>query len=352
MKLIKLLIGFVHIAGIIGCSSYTPEIEAVCEYNGGGNYRIKWEANPVIEGTVKIYVSDNPEQFTSSTPSIHVNASDNTATYVTSDDTSRKYFKLVFNNQQSVIVGTRALRFDEINNMRDLGGYYSIEGKMSHWGKIYRSGDIYHITEKDSLCLSNLGIKTIIDLRGKDEIADRPITYKNAKIVEIPIPIKDYEAILDRIQNGRMLRRDALLYMQDTYLRYITDYDDEFGQALSLLTQKENYPILFLSTYGKDRVGFLTALLFAALEIPEETILRDYLLSTNYVNIKRAEPFAQGLSLEAQETLSLMLSVSESFIDPALGYIKRNYNSIDQFFLQHFNLANKDIKQIKDILYH
>jgi protein-tyrosine phosphatase len=301
-------------------------------------------------------VSDNPEQFSSSNPSIQVNASQNSATYVTSEETSdeisRKYFKLVFNNQQSIVVGTRVLGFDRIHNMRDLGGYYSTEGKMSHWGKVYRSGDIYNITEKDSLHLANLGIKTIIDLRDKNEIAERPIAYKNATIVEVSVPVKDRDSVLNRIQRGRMLRRDALLYMQDSYLRYITDCEDQFSQAFHLFTQKENYPILFVSTYGKDRAGILAALLLAALEIPEETILRDYLLSADYVDIKRAEPFAQNLSSDAQETLSLMLSVSEPLIEPALTYIKRNYISIDQFFSQHFNLTNKDIKQIKDILYY
>jgi protein-tyrosine phosphatase len=201
----------------------------------------------------------------------------------------------------------------------------------------------------DTLRLNRLKIKTIIDLRSKDEVMASPVGYSNARIVHIPIE-SDVSNILSRIREGKVRKGDGSLFMQDLYLQYITKNRKEFAQAFTLFLDEDNYPILFNCSLGKDRAGFLAALLLAALEVPDETILDDYALTNDYINLKRYANLVQRLDTDAQEALSVILSANETFLDSALRKIKKAYGSIDKYLSDEMQLTDKQREKLKDIL--
>ena len=89
----KILSLFASVILLVGCSSNAPDIRAICLRDDIGNYVIKWETDPVMEGIVKMTVSDNPDLFTNESPIIYANIKDGVATYITNDNISRKYYK-------------------------------------------------------------------------------------------------------------------------------------------------------------------------------------------------------------------------------------------------------------------
>ena len=137
----KILSLFASVILLVGCSSNAPDIRAICLRDDIGNYVIKWETDPVMEGIVKMTVSDNPDLFTNESPIIYANIKDGVATYITNDNISRKYFRLSFNDKYPRIIGARSAVMDSVQNFRDLGGYTSTNGKTVKWGKVFRSGD-------------------------------------------------------------------------------------------------------------------------------------------------------------------------------------------------------------------
>ena len=60
----------------------------------------------------------------------------------------------------------RTIEIDGVENMRDLGGVKTSDGKTIQYGIIYRSANFDSITEKGKEQIKKLGIKTDIDLRG------------------------------------------------------------------------------------------------------------------------------------------------------------------------------------------
>lgn len=64
----KILSLFASVILLVGCSSNAPDIRAICLRDDIGNYVIKWETDPVMEGIVKMTVSDNPDLFTNESP--------------------------------------------------------------------------------------------------------------------------------------------------------------------------------------------------------------------------------------------------------------------------------------------
>lgn len=341
---------FTSVIVLAGCSSYKPEIHTICVRDEVGNYIIKWEADPILQGNVKIYVSDNPETFLDPSPFMQANIDDGVATYITRNNNMRNYFCLSFNDKYSQIVSSRALPFDHIQNFRDLGGYLTESHKQIRWGKVFRSGEILSSGGRDSIRLQQLGIKTIIDLRGENEYEVSPIQYAGATVVHIPIFSDEMTGLPKRIREGRMRKRDALLYMQDEYLKYVDEYSEQFAQALKLFTEKENYPILFNCSYGKDRAGFLAAMLLTCLDVPEDVVVQDYKLSAEYIDLSKMALLARSLSTEGQEAVTVLLSSSEAFINPTLQKIKKEYGSVNNYITKELHLTDRDIQKIKDIL--
>lgn len=346
----KILSLFTSVTLLLGCTSVPPEIRALCLRDNIGNYVIKWETDPQIEGIVKMYVSDNPDHFNTTTPAVYANINEGVSTYITNDNITRKYFELAFNNRYVKIVGARSVVMDSVQNLRDMGGYFANGKHTTRWGKFFRSGQLSALSEWDSIRLQNLGIRTIIDLRTDSEALSSPTRYPQADLIRIPVSTGPMTDIPDRIREGRMRKGDAILYMQDQYLQFVTDNTEQFAQALDVFLHKENYPILFNCSLGKDRAGFLAAMLLAALGVPEETILKDYRASNDYIDLSHLAYLARDLSTDAQESITVLLSANESWMDLTLQKIRKDYGSLDKYLTQGLKLDEKKRQTLKDIL--
>ena len=56
-------------------------------------------------------------------------------------------------------------------NFRDVGGYYTGDGRSLLWRRIFRSDELQHITQDDSNYLrGDIGLATVIDLRNSVEL--------------------------------------------------------------------------------------------------------------------------------------------------------------------------------------
>lgn len=350
MKLEKLLFLFTGLTLFVGCTSSTPEIRTICLRDDIGNYIIKWETEPQIEGILKMYVSDNPDTFNRSLPAGYANINDGVTTYITNDNISRKYFLLSFNDKYFQTVGARSVPMDSIQNFRDIGGYFTAHNQMSRWGKVYRSGQLGALSDRDSVRLDNLGIKTIIDLRTEKEVAVSPFRYTKANVVNVPVDIKDMDKIVERIQEGRMRKGDGMLFLQDAYLQFVTESSGQFAKALKPFLEKNNYPILVNCSIGKDRAGFLMAMLLSALDIPEEIVRKDYMASNEYINISRLAFMARDLSTDSQETITVLVSANEGLMDLVFRKIRKDHGSTDKYLSKGLHLSEKQRDTIKDIM--
>jgi protein-tyrosine phosphatase len=346
-NILSLIAGTVALAG---CTSHAPDIHTLCLRDGIGNYVIKWETNPPIEGAVNIYVSDDPEKFAQSSPALQANINQGVTTYITTDNITRKYFKLVFNDKYSQVVGARAVPLDSAQNLRDMGGYFNNRNKMIRWGMVYRSGDLSNLSYLDSLRLDKLGLKTVIDLRSTNDMLQSPLVLPGVNIVKTPLSTGSLTELRPYLQSGRIRKGDAVVYMQDLYLKYITENEQAFAEELNVFLDEDNYPVLFNCTLGKYVAGFLATLLLAALSVPEETAMQDYLASNDYIRVNRYSHFAFNLSMDAQEAVTVLLSANESFINPLLLRIGKDHGNMSDYLKTSLNISDKEQDKLKDIL--
>ena len=351
MKMNRYIIGIASLLFILtGCSSYSCDVHTLCMRDEIGNYIIKWETNPQIAGTVKIYVSDTPGKFDMSHPAIYAHIEDGVTRYVTQDNLSRRYFRLTFNDHCMTDVAARYSFMDHIQNFRDFGGYTTQKGKQMKWGMIYRSGRIGKLSDRDSLRMLSTGIKTLLDLRTEEEVAQAPIYFPGIQIIHLPIPRGNQEEILTRLRENTIRKGDGLLYMEDTYIRFVSKYTADFARVFPFLLDEKNYPILIHGDLGKDRTGFLASLLLTIVGVPHETVQTDYLDSNRYIDPSFMFGTVSSLSTDAQETMTVLLSVNESFLDAAYREIEKQYGSFENYVDEGLGLSAKKQEKLKDIL--
>lgn len=333
-----------------GCISETPDIRVVCQRDDIGNYVIKWETFPQMTGTMKLYVSDDLNHIQRNNPAVTTDIREGRVTYITNDNITRKYFRLSFNDKYIEEASSRSVTMEEVQNLRDLGGYQTKDGETTRWGKLYRSGALTKLGEWDTLRFNNLRIKTIIDLRSEPEVEAFPMKYSNANIINIPISASSLDSIIVKIKDKRLRKGDGVIFMQDLYLQFVKQQSAQFGEALRVLSKEENYPILFSSSLGKDRGGFLSALLLLALNIPESTVMQDYMASNDFLNLKKFESMVKGLDTEAQETITLLLMANEMYMDIALNKIRKEYGTYQKYLSKELNLTEKEQDELKEIM--
>ena len=87
---------------------------------------------------------------------------------------------------------TRHIKFENVINFRDLGGYRARDGYIVAWRRLFRSGDFRNMTRNDlNLLTEEIGLNSVIDLRSSIEVerqgigllAETDIKYHNISFI-------------------------------------------------------------------------------------------------------------------------------------------------------------------------
>jgi protein-tyrosine phosphatase len=226
----------------------------------------------------------------------------------------------------------RHLKFNSVLNFRDIGGYRRRQGKTVAWRRIFRCGEFRNITEPDMKRLTEeLGVNSIIDLRngfelenhGKGRLEGSNIKYCN---IAFMADGGDPEA------NAR--RYSQLTNMGDFYLQLARqkDFGKKIVEALEVIADPGNHPLVFHCAVGKDRTGMLAAVLLSLLGVDEKDIIDDYALSEPYMDelmakIKVAPPNG-GPSMDIP---GYFWKASPSSMELFLSTICKEYGSVPQY---------------------
>ncbi|MDR1742719.1 MAG: tyrosine-protein phosphatase [Dysgonamonadaceae bacterium] len=348
--IILVIQAFLILAG--GCAS-TIKITSVAEKDKDGEFLLKWEVSPDQDGTIDIYSSTSDSSLNAFMPVASTNVSDQVARINPTGTGIREFFLLSTSGVYSGIVSNRVIEMDNIKNFRDLGGYYNIDNKQVRWGKIFRSGDLSNADLYDKDKIRTLGIKTVIDFRSEGNAKAFPILLHPDIIrVFLPIPLMDKEVMEGHINEKNFTRADAIRYMQDSYIDIIENYKKEFSEMFDVLVSESNYPILLSEALGKDRVGLASFLILSALDVPENAIMDDYLLSNRTIDLRTTIDYAQTLPEYMQEAITAMLSVNRVYLEYTIDYIKQKYGSVNNYLEKELKITQGKKTLLRKYLFY
>lgn len=254
----------------------------------------------------------------------------------------------------------RLLDIQHGHNFRDLGGYETIDGRHVKWHRLIRSGSLAYLNDHDLKTLANVPVTVDIDLRAPEEVKQAPDKLpQSANYYHLPVFKSDEtdashsdEEIMSRI----LKPGNGYCHMLDVYRRMVsvTTAKDAYQKMFELLMSNEpSQASLFHCTAGKDRTGMAAFLILSALQVPEEVILQDYML-TNKATKDFREQWLQNLRDKGEsevvvENRRALGSVSPDYIDQAIKLIKQDYGNVNNYLKQHLELSEQDLKDFRQL---
>jgi protein-tyrosine phosphatase len=202
----------------------------------------------------------------------------------------------------STDASARWLDLDGAENVRDVGGLPTVDGRRVQAGRLIRSDSLQELTDADvALLVEDVAVRSIVDLRTGVEVRAEgpgPMTrVPGVKIHHLSLfpeaghhtdaGAADDEAADDApvVLPWQNHEREADVTHRGAtgiYLRYLDDRADSIIAALRVIAGNDGATIVHCAA-GKDRTGVVVACALAEVGVTREAIVADYARSAERI---------------------------------------------------------------------
>lgn len=196
----------------------------------------------------------------------------------------------------------RDLLWDGCLNVRDLGGHATSDGRTTRFGAVVRADSVRQLSEEGWAALLGHGIRTVVDLRGHDELRDDPPPHADVELVHVPFLEADegeWQEIGPELDAAAAAAPNHATATRDVYLIFLERFGPNVAAGLRAVAGAREGGVVVHCAGGKDRTGLLTAFLLHAAGVDLEAIAADYALSEERLR-PRAEAWLATAETEAE----------------------------------------------------
>lgn len=234
----------------------------------------------------------------------------------------------------------RHLALEGSYNVRDIGGYTTLDGRLTRWNTLLRADNLSSLSAAAQRFLLEYPVQTIIDLRRTAEVNKAPGIFAQSRAVKyINISLLEDEQQVMRAQSLQALYRHILEASQG-----------QIKLIIESMAQKDVFPCVVHCAIGKDRTGLIIALLLSIANVPASTIASDYALSEQYLDplfkILRSKAELDGIDRQRFEWLTK--ARQETMLE-TLAYLEEHYESV-RGYLAAIGITNEQIDDLRIIL--
>jgi protein-tyrosine phosphatase len=249
-------------------------------------------------------------------------------------------------------------------NARDLGGLPVADGRTVRSGLVFRAPALGRLTDEDVAALADLGLTDLLDLRHGSEIDIAPPDRlpPGPQVAHIPIfdPAHPVFTYVSAVLLGHDLSRYAGLAIEGTPSAMLAIYRwfvsapaarSAFGTALRRIAAARG-PLLYHCSAGKDRTGWLAAVLLGAVGADRATIVEDYVL-TNEVTAAEMAKLLAALNVRKgvpPEVLQPVLDAAPEYLDAAFAQVEAEHGTLDGYLRAGLGLDEAELAALRDRL--
>lgn len=164
----------------------------------------------------------------------------------------------------------RHIEHERVFNLRDLGGYRTVDGRTTRWSTLFR-GDGLHRLDADDC--ATLGLRTVLDLRTPEEVERGRLEVDGVDWHHLPVIRTTWKP--DWWTEDSTPER----FLADRYATMLEEGAEAIAGALRALARPDRLPAAFHCAAGKDRTGVLAAVILSLVGVDDDTIAADYGLS-------------------------------------------------------------------------
>jgi protein-tyrosine phosphatase len=231
-------------------------------------------------------------------------------------------------------------------------------------GRVFRSDALSKLTGEDLGVLAGLGLHTAIDFRSTQEVASAgaDLLPPGAAAVALPVNAGNLDEYIAVMTSGDLARQRELLgdgkaeeFMLAINRAFVSDpgHRAQFGRALHLIADHGRQPVLYHCTAGKDRTGWMTAIVLTALGVPRADVNADYLASNDYVWPAYRGPIqvlAGSGQLADPDLVTPLLLQDPAYLAAAFAEVDTQYGSFEAFLVEGLDFAADDVLRLRSTL--
>ena len=264
----------------------------------------------------------------------------------------------------------RDIAFEGIENARDMGSLVMQDGQTIRTGMLVRSGNLFKATDDDVAVLKEkYHLTDVYDFRFEAEANAAPdriidgVSYTHLSTLP-QVFVAGFSS--GRVDTTKTVTKDML----DILLRYafepqaqamskglypaiITDSTAQqyYGEFLRGVLHAKG-GVLWHCSQGKDRAGWASAFVLAALGAGRETIVEDFDLSNqSYAPVVEAMTEKVKGKEGAEEAVAFiraMVGVSRENFEATLDLIDQKYGSLSQYIENQLGFSSEEQRLLRE----
>ncbi|SCU84372.1 LAFA_0D09604g1_1 [Lachancea sp. 'fantastica'] len=306
----------------------------------------------------------------------NVNAVDRIASFLTPEQQLQRFYKTTFSIQDSLNPSRTFARwclpyeFSHISNFRDMGGYKTRNGQRVKPRVLFRSANPVDVsTEGLRYLTDNLKVSRVFDLRLAKEIEENGV-IAGVKVVNLPFNDQEVADPEDMSLAYRGMFLSPFTFPQ-AYLVMLKNSTAAVAQFFRYIVEGRcecSNAALIHCAGGKDRTGILTMLVLGLLGVDDDTIARDYELTTiglqtemklykalqergdAYYKLLDSEKLAKQYNATPESMFSNLISSKYESMRLFLDAFRARYESFENYFRTTVRLSTQDIQDFKSAL--
>jgi protein-tyrosine phosphatase len=241
-----------------------------------------------------------------------------------------------------------------IHNFRDCGGYTTFDGAHTRSGRLYRSGTLDDARNGDLRTVQAIGLKTIVDLRAPREKKKDLPHLDGVRRVDVPIELENRtREKIQPLMTKRGAEGEVIEVLKQMYRDLADEAWPQAGQLFKVLLNADAYPVLIHCRAGKDRTGFMCALVQQAVGVERAAIFQDYCETNNHFGLvsPRMERLMKIMSFGKLqlENVRASLSASEEYLQAALDQIDQCHGGMTAY-LAKCGVTSSEIETLRGLL--
>lgn len=242
-------------------------------------------------------------------------------------------------------------------NFRDFGGVPTLDGSVVRKGLLFRSEALRAPAGADLAVLADANIALVCDLRSDDERAHAPNDWWTSRGIR-PLALDILAEMRPEEGPWSVLDADpsatgATAAMQSLYAAIPAAAAKSLRAIVERVAAGE-LPLLVHCTAGKDRTGFVSAMILAMIGVGREAIFKDYLASSGRrteaaTQATRTLIEARGGGRVTSETIDILMGVDRAYLDRSFSTIRDQYGGL-RGYLTFANIHRDLIDQARERL--
>jgi protein-tyrosine phosphatase len=254
----------------------------------------------------------------------------------------------------------QSIAIASVPNLRDLGLWPTRDGGRVRAGLVYRSTELNKLAGADMTAFEGLGIRSVYDLRTRAERASQPdhVPPGTEQVVldvledsQDAAPASLYKTLSDPKAAQEMLGGGKAAALFEAGYREtvgLTSALTAYKRLFEDLAEEKNRPALFHCTTGKDRTGWAAASLLTLLGVPDDLVMKEYML-TNTELLPALKPAFDAFAAAGgdPELLRPVFGVDPTYLQAALDEMRKRFGTVEEYFSEGLRIDAEAQKALR-----